>query len=251
MGSQIEASSKLFFIQIMKNRAVVIPIYKSEMTSSELVSFKRTLSVFNNELIFLVLPRGLDIKNYTSLGSDIKIIEFEAHYFKNIAGYNKLMLSGGFYKAFLDFEFILICQLDVYVFENKLDYWVAQNYDYVGAPWIEMPPTHKKPIINVQNWFVGNVGNGGFSLRKVTSHYKTVRFLALFIKLFKFNEDMFFGLIINWLNPFFKKPSWQQALGFAFEMNPLKAFELNNKNLPMAVHAWEKYDKEFWKQWIK
>jgi hypothetical protein len=62
---------------------------------------------------------------------------------------------------------------------------------------------------------------------------------------------MFWGLFLYWLNPFFKRPKWQEALHFAFEMNPKKAFELTNHQLPFGVHAWEKYDKKFWEEYVK
>lgn len=84
----------------------------------------------------------------------IHYIFFHENYFKSIDGYNKLMLSPSFYKAFSNYEYILIYQLDAWVFKDELQHWCNQKYDYIGAP------------IYQNNKLIG-IGNGGFSLRKV------------------------------------------------------------------------------------
>lgn len=233
--------------------AIVIPIYKQEMSSSEQISFERALKVFPENDIIIVSPKSLNLDNYLALSPKLKINTFDDHFFKNIAGYNDLMLSVGFYGRFLNYKYLLIYQLDAYVFENQLDYWENANYDYVGSPWLIPPPiaSNKKPKVNIQHWFVNRVGNGGLSLRKVKTHYWTMIFYWVFIKFFPLNEDMFLGILMDFINPFFKKPKAMEALKFAFEMQPQKSFELNNHQLPFGVHAWEKYDPEFWKEWIK
>lgn len=233
--------------------AIVIPIYKQEMSPSERISFERALKVFPENDIIIVSPKSLNLENYLAFSSRLKVNTFDDHFFENIAGYNDLMLSAGFYERFLNYKYILIYQLDAYVFENKLDYWEKSKYDYVGSPWLIPPPiaSNKKPKVNIQHWFVNRVGNGGLSLRKVKTHYWTMIFYWILIKFFPLNEDMFLGILMDFGNPFFKKPKAIEALKFAFEMQPRKSFELNNQQLPFGVHAWEKYDPEFWKEWIK
>jgi Protein of unknown function (DUF5672) len=236
-----------------KITAIVIPIYKQEMSPSERISFERALKIFPENDIIIVSPKSLNLDNYLVVESKLKVETFDNHFFENIAGYNELMLSVGFYERFLNYKYILICQLDAYVFENQLNYWEKTNYDYVGSPWLIPPPiaSNKKPKVNIQHWFVNRVGNGGLSLRKVKTHYRTMMFYWILIKFFPLNEDMFLGILMDFINPFFKKPEAMEALKFAFEMQPRKSFELNNHQLPFGVHAWEKYDPEFWKEWIK
>lgn len=48
----------------------------------------------------------------------------------------------------------------------------------------------------------------------------------------------------------FKIAEVNQAIKFAFEVNPRKLYEMNNKNLPFGCHAWEKYEPEFWVPFI-
>lgn len=236
-----------------KITAIVIPIYKKEMSASERISFERALEIFPKNDIVIVSPQSLNLENYLAFSSRIKVETFDDEFFKNIAGYNRLMLSGGFYKRFLNYKYILIYQLDAYVFENQLDYWEKANYDYVGSPWLIPPPiaSGRKPKVDIQHWFVNRVGNGGLSLRKVKTHYRIMIFFWGLIQFFPKNEDMFLGLLMDFLNPFFKKPQAMEALKFAFELHPQKSFELNNHQLPFGVHAWEKYEPEFWREWIK
>ena len=232
--------------------SIVIPVYKETLSPTEYVSFKRALELFSEYDIILVAPEGLLLKNYTSFSDKFEVELFDKTYFKNIAGYNKLMLSAKFYYRFFQYKYLLIYQLDAYVFEDQLDRWTSKGFDYVGAPWLIAPPitSQKKPKINIQHWFVNRVGNGGLSLRKVKTHFWTVLFFSPLRFIFPLNEDMFFGVLMDYLNPFYKKPKATEALQFAFEMNPSQAFELNNKQLPMGVHAWEKYEPEFWKPYI-
>lgn len=237
--------------KMSRKTAIVIPVYKQKMSSSEQISFKRALEIFIDNDIILVVPEGLDLTNYTSQSSALKVIKFSDFYFENIAGYNKLMLSSAFYKHFLAYQYILIYQLDAYVFKNSLDFWENKNYDYVGSPWLIPPPLSKKPLVNIQHWFVNKVGNGGLSLRKVKTHYWSLIFFKPLLFFFPKNEDMFFGLLMDYINPFFKKPKALEALKFAFELQPRESYQLNNQQLPFGVHAWEKYDPEFWREWIK
>lgn len=60
------------------------------------------------------------------------------------------------------------------------------------------------------------------------------------------NEDIYFGVIIPFVNPFYKIASFKDSLSFSFELNPKKSLELNKGKLPFGVHAWEKYNKDFW-----
>lgn len=236
----------------MQQVAVVIPVYKSTLSGNEGLSLRQAKNVLGTYPIVFICPENLSLDNYLKIIPDAEVKQFSNDFFQDVAGYSRLLLSPDFYKTFLDFEYILIYQTDAYVFRDELTAWCKKGYDYIGAPWIERPPLVKgKPKVDIQNWFIGRVGNGGFSLRKVKSHYNNTRFFRPILRFMEKNEDMFWGLFLYWLNPFFKRPKWQEALHFAFEMNPKKSFELTNHQLPFGVHAWEKYDKKFWEEFIK
>ncbi len=72
-----------------------------------------------------------------------------------------MLLTEEFYRAFAEHEYILIYQLDCLVFASNLEEWCRKGWDYVGAPWL-------KNLDDPTQGFSG-VGNGGLSLRRVTS----------------------------------------------------------------------------------
>lgn len=236
----------------MKNAAVLIPVYKAEIQESELISLKRTLELMSGRPLLLVAPLGLDLSRYFYIYEGFITEFFDVSFFEGIAGYNRLMMSPEFYKRFVNYKYILICQLDVYLFRDELDIWCAKDYDYIGAPWItELPKAAgaKKPIVDFSKRLKGKVGNGGFSLRKVQKHLQIARMMKPFISLFPKNEDFFWSYIMPKFFKF-KRPEMKEALSFAFELAPSMAFEMNNNDLPFGVHAWEKYEPEFWQKYI-
>ena len=260
--------------------AVVIPTYKTILQDSELLSIKQTFKKLSDFPFYVVCPHHLDIAFYKSLATEfnvsLSIIRFNKKYFSNITGYNRLLISIDFFKKFIDYKFILICQLDVWIFKSDLVQWCNKDYDYVGAPWF-----HK--IKDNQLVFDG-VGNGGFSLRNVASHIKVLRSFSFIHKpgyliyLFKINpsiktlkdiilgitfknntfhlfnsflenEDIFWSKIANRNFKWFEIAPQELALKFSIEMYP--SYFIKTKNdLPLGCHAWLKYEPDFWKKFI-
>ena len=67
-----------------------------------------------------------------------------------------------FYNGFRKYKFMLVHQLDAYVFKDDLLYWTKQGYDYIGAPWFEGMDN-----AGTNASLLPEIGNGGFSLRKI------------------------------------------------------------------------------------
>ena len=194
---------------------VVIPVYKSYFGELEEKSFLQCVKVLGNYEVVLVQPEGLDSSYITKKFDAITVESFPKHYFQNIEFYNELMLSPLFYERFLDSEYILIYQLDAFVFKDELTEWCQKGYDYIGAPWIASLNKSilakffnfvatkfrtKKKNGREQTFF--KVGNGGFSIRKVVSHYSITKenesFILDFLKKDKKElyaiEDVFWSL---------------------------------------------------------
>ena len=123
----------------MKQIAVIIPVYKTSLDAYERISLDRTIEVLGKHDIYIVHPEDLDTGFLTELYPNLKFRAFPPEYFKGIMGYNRLMLSEEFYSAFSDYEYILICQSDAYIFRDELNDWCEAGYDYVGAPWLRRP----------------------------------------------------------------------------------------------------------------
>ena len=223
--------------------AVLIPIYKAEMTDSERLSFNQGVKILVKYPVIIVKPESLNIDNILAQHSEITTQSFDNKYFETIAGYNRLLTSPHFYKAFFKYKFILIYQLDALIFSDRLAEWCREDFDYVGAPKIPSSNTvfaTKKPLLN-----------GGLSLRKVKNCHRLTRLYNKILGQWPGNEDMLFSMCAFRLIPFrflMKLPHWKQALHFAFEQDLEESFKLTNYQLPFGGHAWEKYDYDFWKK---
>lgn len=260
------------YSSLKKRVAVVVPIYKNELNVYEEISLSRCFKILKNHTFIIVAPYSLSLDNISILSQinlNISFEYFKDDYFQDVDGYNRLMLSTDFYSRFLDYEYILIHQLDVYIFKDDLIYWCKKNYDYIGAPWIDFSyffPFFKsmfsnyllnsgfiKTFINrmLYNFFPDNliskfsVGNGGFSLRKVDFFLKVSTQHESFIKNWNRNEDIFWSWYVPLnLHPL-KRPNLQSALSFGFDVRPDLAFNALNGVLPFGAHAWFREDNHY------
>lgn len=150
----------------MKQCVVVIPLYRSKPSNSEIASFKQVLSVLRNYDISIFTYDNLDLSIYEEIsqyiGKSYSVEYFDKFYFSSVENYNRLCLDKDFYRRFSLYEYMLIYQLDAWVFRDELKYWCNKGYDYIGAPFLW--PSAKKQYIHE----LAYVGNGGFSLRKVS-----------------------------------------------------------------------------------
>lgn len=270
----------------MKTVTVIIPVYLSSLSKDEELSFCRTLEILYNYPITIICPTHLDISLYTRLalryGEKLIIERFDDSFFNGIKGYNRLLLSLGFYERFRTYDYILICQLDAYVFRDELMDWCDKAYDYIGAPLVG---DYQDTVFSKEL----RVGNGGFSLRKVDAFiryfqskknvysikqianriqlrnkpYTRIFVLILMVLGWRnkplsvaerwiHNEDDFWsGLLAN-SNYALSMPSPTEAMLFSFERFPSELFELNHHQLPFGCHAWKKYQYEtFWSKFIQ
>lgn len=225
----------------MKHKvAIVIPIYKSELSETESISLKQAVKIFKNERKFFILPFSLEY-NYAS--EEINEIRLDDRWFQDTRSYNDLMLSEEFYKVFVTYEYVLIYQLDAFVFSNELERFCRMNYDYIGAPWIDGTFYYRDSSHTI--WYVGN---GGFSLRKVESFRKFLTEKREILLNNHTNEDL---LLASLADESFRIAPMNVALEFAFEMNVRESYEKNKGKLPFGCHAWPSYDLFFWRPWIE
>ena len=152
---------------------VVVPIYKTFacLRSAELLSLNQLYKELGKYQIYLIGPAGFSwdayINNAKSKSISLKIKEFQAGNFDGLNGYNKLMISENLYRDFLNYKYVLLYQLDAYVFRDELNSWCDKGYDYIGAQWDGTHHFENKPLIGV--------GNGGFSLRNTRSSLKLLK----------------------------------------------------------------------------
>ena len=139
---------------------IVTPFHKSDLNDNEKLSLKTIQKHFKNEKKFLVTfhDNKIDFPNFER-------VNFNKNFFENIQGYNNLCTSTEFYRSFLDFEYMLICQLDVIVLKNNLSEFMSRNISYIGAPTGKKSPFDRS---RKKLWGRRYFCNGGFSLRKIS-----------------------------------------------------------------------------------
>lgn len=239
-----------------KTKAIIaIPAYKKDPTEFEKISFIQCCKVLGKHTFSLVCPNDLDIsvyeKIFNSYNINFTIARFENDFFESAEKYNCLMLSIDFYKKFEEYEFMLVYQLDAYVFRSELDYWCEKDFDYIGAPWFE-----NFSLSNANSKLLDIAGNGGFSLRKISSFVKVLNHTkktAVFIREYirnGQNEDVFFAKFAKNIKDDFKVANSKEAMHFSFECQPRKLYEMIDNKLPFGCHGWERYDFDFWESFI-
>ena len=254
-----------------KKVKVVVPVYTETLSGRDEKSLRQTVDVLRRYPITLLAPEGLDV---TALQREFAIEEVtrvsrEWLGQNGIKGYNHMMLSREFYEMFADYEYILICQTDAWIFSDRLEEWCDYGYDYVGAPWPKRR-VYNLPIIKQFLWlrrkllgggdrilrqdYFGRVGNGGLSLRRVNSMISACERYADRAQEFKenkgivFNEDWFWALVPKE----FKYPSFDKALEFSFDSHPDLCYKLAEGRLPFGCHGWfKRRNIEFWSPLIE
>lgn len=252
----------------MEPVAIVVPIYKPLLNYYEDISLLQLVKVLHEYPIIFVYPRGMDISLYKVVLSDnnleFRSRSFNKYFFESTESYNKLLLSLDFFLAFKSFKYILIYQLDAFVFKNNLKYWIDQDYDYIGAPWFNIKWGNLKYINSklpfwARHTFLmkifthkdGLVGNGGLSLRKTSSHIDIIKKYKDIIPNLNFNEDVFWSKFIASKEKQFRIPLLKEAVYFSFETFPHKCIKITNGELPFGCHAWfNEKNRTFWKPFL-
>lgn len=256
--------------------SVVIPVYKPQLNPYETIALTQCVRVLGAYPLLLVCPQSLDVSAIQAQFPRLKTRRFADSFFVNVQSYNQLMLSTAFYEAFFDFQYILIHQLDAFVFRDELTDWCGRGYDYIGAPWLrdrDFANGRDEWVFNAKKklatWLnlkkpdgvtpreiisLNEVGNGGFSLRRVKAlHAALVRSTRKIEQyeaqtLHQYNEDVFFGIEVNRYWPQVRKPDFRTALRFAVEFYPERAIRVYNKGeLPFGCHAWDIHGTDYWR----
>lgn len=239
-----------------KGVVVVVPVYKAAPVEDELRYFQHNMAVLKTYQVILVAPEGLDLSAYKT-HREIRSEYFSPNFFKGLEGYNRLMLSKEFYKRFSSFEYMLICQLDAFIFKDSLKEWCRKDYDYVGAPWVNKPLflflyvlvktglKNSLRLLLTRN-IMKAVGNGGLSLRKIKTFIESDN-KNVPRNTWKANEDIYWSFFARRSNGgFITKPKASEAALFSIEIAPAALMKKQNYELPMGIHAWERYKPGFW-----
>lgn len=240
----------------MKQFVIVIPVYKDKLDCIEEISIKRLIDVIGdkNYPIALVCPESLDLSVYKEYIPSLIEERFDDKYFKSTATYSQLCISYDFYNRFSEFEYMLIYQLDCYLFYDAIEKWCNEGFDYVGGPIVSTDcgwDTVKK----AQKKYQPYVGNGGFSLRKIETFKDICNPEGELRTTYKLTDDKLQNII--WEDKYFCNdlyniykmhiPSYSDAVWFGLDMSVDVIYGYFGwKGTPMGCHSWDK-NIRYWK----
>lgn len=217
----------------MHKAAILIPVYYNVFSEAEKCSLQQCLKVLGKYPVFFIMPDDLKLEN-DLICEKVQYVKVPKQWMDSIESYNKMLCRIEFYERFIEFEYLLVYQLDAFVFQDRLQEFCEAGYDYYGAPWLCGFWNGRERLY---------VGNGGFSLRRTQAVMKLLE-----TEVYKGgNEDIFFG---GCRSDFFRVAPIDIALKFAFETDVRKCYFMNNKQLPFGCHAWCKWDYRFWRPYI-
>jgi hypothetical protein len=260
--------------------AVAITLsHRTAYTDDEEVAFRHVRHYLARYDKYVVVPRSHGVR-YPGLTP----MRFDDRYFGSSRAHAALLLSDDFYRAFSDYEFLLVYHLDALVFSDQLAEWCDAGYDFIGPPWLVCADT---PHITE-----AKVGNGGFSLRRVSSFRRVLRSRRYFVepeeywrryaartapllrainsprrllkRLLMFNdihwhirwairgdvhEDRFWAENATQYDPGFRIAPVETALRFAIEATP-RACVARIGGLPFGAHRWARFDRAVYEPYL-
>ena len=232
----------------MQQVVIVIPVYKEKLALEEMISMQQVYRILGKYPIRIIAPKRLKLY-YNKMGY-YNIVCFSDNYFESVKSYSHLLLTREFYEQFMEYEYMLVYQLDAFVFSDRLREFCQMHYDYIGAPW-------PKWMKNTQ--ILGcRVGNGGLSLRNVHSALRVLNnkeailaSVSSFRRVFLDSEDVFWGYcgVSNAID--FEVPNVKTALSFAIEHDVRHCYKKLSYKDSFGCHNWVHLNYEIWKPIIE
>ena len=155
------------------------------LSEAERLSLRQCLKILDRYPVQVVKPQNLDVSKLKEEFPSLEFISFDDSFFKGVDAYNKLLVSVDFYKTFSAYEFMLIYQLDAYVFKDELAEWCKKGFDYIGAPSLHQEKYNQLPA-GSENIYAEALSanrfvlNGGLSLRKIPAFLRYLKIYNLF-----------------------------------------------------------------------
>ncbi len=258
--------------QPSSHTCVVVTFVFRDLNPKEAAFMKQNATMLRKHPFVVVHPKRYSVDKLLTEYPWLTEKAVEDHWMSSVMSYNAMMLSPWFYEMFADYEYLLICQTDAYVFSDQLLDWCQRGYDYVGAPWLANDTFYErtlgtlirplmKRLLPMRNYHIHSdhiyheVGNGGFCLRRISKMIQVLRDNQDIIRQCKGKhermEDVLICIILAQKETI-KKPSWKEALYFSFEKAPRWCLDMTYGTLPFGCHDTNaRYWDSFWKERIK
>ena len=226
----------------MQKVVIVVPVYRTELTWYEKISLARLYAVLPYYNIVFVSPEGLALPEEVRQGRPV--MAFPGEFFTSVAAYSRLLLSQQFYARFREFEYMLIYQLDAFVFVDLLQEFCSLGYDYIGGPWQLQNSLQQ---VRPGKYKIYHVGNGGFSLRRIEACCRLLAKCQGNPRYDGWGEDTFWGIAGREDRDFRLAPL---RLAYAFSIDTLaeRCYRKNGNQLPFGCHGWPRFSRDFYLQ---
>ena len=220
----------------MKKCIIIVPVYNDYPNKLEKLSLKQLDNIINNEIdICLVGPNNINYGEYVDMFKNNipTCMNFNNEYFESNKSYSQLCINYEFYTAFDDYEYMMIYQTDCWIFRNDIIKYCDMGYDYIGGPIYS--PGSRWP--GFKNSMRPIVGNGGLSLRKISTMKKLTDPNGYSYNKHKDEwdsveyEDMFICDVLAH-DIYINIPDYRIAEQFAIDTLPMHINKLN----PMGAH---------------
>ena len=252
--------------------AIVTPMHRFPLSEDEQISVRHLREHLGGFDRYMIGPQ-IPPKEFSDFASP----PLSARLFADRAGYNNLLLSEQFYRAFAEYEYILIYQLDCLVFSSNLEEWCRKGWDYVGAPWFDGysrdgwdylgPPWHDGGVAVRQLRISRRSGRRIWDSRKrrilaAKGRYGSCRADFRQAAFVRSSDGRSFNISWDLTRTYsghsarrswwtrFRIPKPREALKFSFETEPRYCYQENAGRLPFGCHAWPVYEREFWEPFL-
>jgi hypothetical protein len=270
-----------------KMAAIVIPVYREKLTADENISVRHLLQFLGKYDIYLVAPEGLapplpgfDVKRFSREffrnTVTYSALLLSREFYEAFNDYSFILIYQLDALVFSD-QLMQWC-------ERSWHYIGAPWINSAAADFVDEPAVGNGGFsLRKVESFLRVINTDGFEAEleryqpalKGDQYYQPAaqrltiseRFVGRITRLsgrelsapppdakqdpyYGINEDYFwsFKAVKYWSE--FKIAPVEEALRFSFEVEPRRCYALNDFRLPFGCHAWNKYDRKFWKPFL-
>lgn len=246
----------------MINECVICVInHKQDLQQYEQLSLLRIIDFcYTNNILHnlcLVLPNNMDINMFWSkyinpflidkhIDNSISYLLLDHIAFSSLNAYNNMLsLSINFYGHFCGkYKYMLTYQLDGYIFDNQLEYFLNKQYDYIGGyylpMYVNMMKYNEYENIDSEHHLVMNSGVSlkkiSFCIDSIKENYTNCINGIEFNNVHSYiNDDDFFSMFYN------TEVSAVDSIKFSLNYSAAEThYAINNFQYPFCCHAFHK-----------
>ena len=113
---------------------VIVPIYKKTLNEIEYLCLSNYRKKLSGLPFGFIAPMDIEEDYYTKKWDGLPVKKFATWCADSLDDYNRLLMTPEFYSGFLNYDYMLILQLDGWLIKGKeeLKRFLQMGYDYMG-----------------------------------------------------------------------------------------------------------------------